>query len=188
MHPKKFMFSNTEDHGKLYLYKYGDECVKVTGGLQVTIQNNCTITKNSDNLEWRPSSGTMQYACIHSVNLIDWTKLGYKTIHLDFEDHITVTNVSYINISASKTRDTRPYNDGSSIHTEIGFARNGIGTPQIDRTFDFNATDHSLTARNNTNLSNGIANLGLEPRYFGIWHYSDYSQTGYAKIYAIWLE
>ena len=184
MHPKKFMFSNTEDYGKLYLYKYGDECVRVTGGWGVIYQSNKTITKESDHLLWTPSSGTMQHAWIYTMNTIDFSK--FSELHIDFDDSITNGNTSQFYIWASTNRTARSYNDSGRVFEVLATNYGSRGNHyKFKRNYDF-SYDNFLefyTTGTKPDLSQYTT-----PYYLGIGHYSDYSQTGYAKIYAIWLE
>ena len=63
MHPKKFMFSNTNNYGKLYLYNRGDLCTDVTGGWATPTYTSSGwtigLTFGSDYISYRGSSGSL---------------------------------------------------------------------------------------------------------------------------------
>lgn len=185
MHPKKFLFGNTSDSGRLYLYKYGDECINVTGGIDITYNNNCTLTKESDHLHWvNASSGIMQYSVIHTHNKLSLDGT-YHAVHIDFEDYITISNVSYFGGGMNQTNDTRPYNDSNLIR--LGGTSSGIGGTYFKNS---RFTDISWYDANYEYDNSSAVDLKtvIGEYYFYLHHYSDYSQTGYANIYAIWLE
>ena len=169
---------------RLYLYRNGDECTSVTGGLDITYNENCTLTKETNCLRWTPSSGTKQYSCLHSHNKItlDGT---YSAVHIDFEDYITVSNVSYFSSGFNSTNDTRPYNDSNVIWSGSTASSSNRSRFKNQRFTDLNLYEADV-AYNNGSPVDLINTFG--EYYFYLVHYSDYSQTGYANIYSIWLE
>ena len=169
---------------RLYLYNYGDECVDVTGGWGVIYQSNKTLTKESDHLLWTPSSGTMQHAWIYTMNTIDFSP--WSMLHIDFEDYITNGNTSQFYIWASTDRTSRAYNDTGKVFTvlDTNYGRS-MDSYKYKRNYDFTYDDYLAIRPNDTKPD---LSQYTTPYYLGIGHYSDYSQTGYAKIYEVWLE
>ena len=133
----------------------------------------------------------MQQAFYHTVNKIDFSV--WDTFHIDFEDYITNGNTSEFMFWASSSRTTRCYNESGKfcdiLRTNNGSKGNYY---KNKRNLDFSVTNYMEF---DANLSNGNTWLQgnqlytiANPYYLAVGHYSDYSQTGYGKVYAIWLE
>lgn len=190
MHPKKFMFSNTEDHGKLYLYKYGDECVRITGGYEVTYESYCTITKESDHLRWTLSSGSglMQQATVTTINKLRFDGT-YKDLHIAQLNNMSTSNVNYTRFELSDYRTERAYNNNETYilgetNTNVLGGKNVLH-PDLNITGYFR--DNTNYCSHLTNKVYDISNIGGE-WYFVIYHYVDYYQSGNMNVYAVWLE
>lgn len=166
---------------RVYLYNNGDECVSVTGGWDILSGSNCVVTKETDHLLWTPSSGTVQSRYITTNNPISFSGKPLA-VYLDFEDYVTISNVSYFILELTEVKGS------SSNKIKIGATANGIGGTH----FKNQRFTNSNTYEDSVEYDQGWDIHSLEDisgnYYLNINHYSDYSQTGYAKIYAIWLE
>lgn len=183
---RNWLIGNGETGSKLYLYRYGDECLDITGGWGITYQSSCTVTKEIDHISWVVSNGTMQQGWIYPVNKIDFSQ--YHMLHIDFEDYITNRNTSEFILWATSSRNASPYNDSSVVTNLLRTNQGSNGNYyKYKRNYDFTVENMKEFHTNYSWVTLDLSELE-EPYYFGVGHYSDYSQTGYANIYEIWLE
>ncbi len=168
---------------RLYLYRNGDECTAVTGGLEVTNTRDMSCTLEANYISFIPntSGGYFRDATIHTVNKIDF--FNWNSIHMSFEDYITNTYISQFVLKISTTRqDTVSNNlDYGTVGCTEGLT---YGTSTKNQLFvDFDTYSDS-------NISNSLIRLSelTEPYYLSLCYVSKSNQTGYAKVYAIWLE
>ena len=151
------------DNTILYLYKDGDECIGVTGGLsQKSNKNNGSSKKNSDNIELLRTGAQLDSAfdvIVGCNNLIDIT--NYKTLNIE----VATTGSS----SFAKSY-------GAMIKTEYSFT---------------SGTVLASIARNEVNSSKVIYSVdisdinGLQKIMITFW--GNQRDTLSVKFYKIWL-
>ena len=164
---------------RLFLYRYGDQCVDVTGGWEITHARNMTCTLESDHISFVASSNFNNGATLYTVNKLDLTQ--YDSIHVAFEDHITTYQISTIQF---KVTDDRSDNDASNkAYASVGLT--GSDSSVKNKLFkDFDTYRDYVDSRWNVDMKLNETHES----YLGVLYVSNYYVSGYAKVYAIWLE
>ena len=179
---------------RLYLYRYGDECIDVTGGWEVTNTRNMTCTLESNHISFIPNTSGSQArdATLHTVNAFNFLQ-NYDSLHMCFEDYITNSHISQFRIKVSLNRNDSASND-SLAYANIGVTEVGTNYHYTKNQLfeDFDTYRDPWILNTNVVYNNDLSKLSDLPTgnnyYISLAHASNYSQTGYAKIYAIWLE
>ena len=169
-----------------YLYNYGDECTKVTGGWSIVNGSSCTLSKESDHLNWVNARTTTGYVpeYIHQVGVfrtaekITFDSNLYSALYLDFEDNISRWNgyQSYLRVYLSKDDSNYPGKDA----IELG----GIweGPYKNQRFYRLNATDEPIRS---TPIV--FSNIPTDQYYVYVVHYTDFEESGTCNVYAMWF-
>ena len=165
------------------MYNNGDECIDVTGGWNIVDHINVTVTKESNYFYFVKSSGTTQNGGLITQNKIDFS--GWESLHMDFEDCVTISNTSEVRVNCCESNSSTSNTTYWLLSNTYG--NNAQGQTKNKRFRDFTYLDF-IRYNNRTPWYSIIGDYVTTPQYVYAGHYSDYSQTGYAKIYAIWLE